>query len=153
MPFPGFGTVDGLDFDRLGFNMQSVLIIVHLIIVLALVGVVLLQRSEGGGLGMGGGSSSGAGFMTSRGQTNVLTRTTAILATLFFITSLALTIIASRHAGSGSIFDKATEGAVVPGGISGGDSGFERLQQLQQNEAPVAPAPVAPAAPQVPNSQ
>lgn len=70
--------------------MQTVLIAIHLLIVIALVAVVLLQRSEGGALGVGGGS----GFMTGRGQANVLTRATAILAALFFITSLGLTLIA-----------------------------------------------------------
>ena len=70
--------------------MQTVLIVIHLLIVVALVAVVLLQRSEGGALGVGGGS----GFMTGRGQANVLTRATAILATLFFLTSLGLTLIA-----------------------------------------------------------
>jgi preprotein translocase subunit SecG len=70
--------------------MQTVLIVIHLMIVLALVGVVLIQRSEGGGLGIGGGS----GFMTARGTANALTRTTAILAVLFFVTSLSLGILA-----------------------------------------------------------
>ena len=69
--------------------MQTVLIVIHLMVVTALVVVVLLQRSEGGALGMGGGS----GFMTGRGQANVLTRATAILATLFFLTSLGLTLL------------------------------------------------------------
>ncbi|KGF67182.1 preprotein translocase subunit SecG, partial [Hoeflea sp. BAL378] len=68
--------------------MQTVLIVIHLMIVLALVGIVLIQRSEGGGLGIGGGS----GFMSARGAANALTRTTAILAAAFFITSLALGI-------------------------------------------------------------
>lgn len=145
--------------------MQSVLIVVHLIIVLALVGVVLLQRSEGGGLGMGGGGGSGAGFMTGRGQANVLTRTTAILAGLFFLTSLALTILAGQQSGPRSIFDGVTlPGATAPGGAPSGDSGFERLQRLQESETPApgapasdspapAPAPAAPSGPQVPNSQ
>ncbi|MBZ9738646.1 MULTISPECIES: preprotein translocase subunit SecG [unclassified Mesorhizobium] len=70
--------------------MQTVLIVIHLMVVLALVGVVLLQRSEGGGLGIGGGS----GFMTARGAANALTRATAILAAAFFVTSLTLSIIA-----------------------------------------------------------
>lgn len=75
--------------------MQNVLIITHLIVVVALVIVVLLQRSEGG-LGLGGGSSSGVtGLMTGRGQTNALTRTTAILGTAFFTLSLALTVYTS----------------------------------------------------------
>ncbi|SCW89352.1 preprotein translocase subunit SecG [Rhizobium mongolense subsp. loessense] len=75
--------------------MQTVLIVIHLMIVLALVGVVLIQRSEGGGLGIGGGS----GFMSARGTANALTRTTAILAALFFITSLGLGIL-TRYQGS-----------------------------------------------------
>jgi preprotein translocase subunit SecG len=70
--------------------MQHVIIVIHLMLVLALIGVVLLQRSEGGGLGIG--SSGGGGFMSSRGTTNVLSRTTAILAGLFFVTSLVLSI-------------------------------------------------------------
>jgi preprotein translocase subunit SecG len=70
--------------------MQTVLIVIHLMIVLALVGVVLIQRSEGGGLGIGGGS----GFMSARGAANALTRTTAILAALFFATSLGLGLLA-----------------------------------------------------------
>src|SRR5450432_3785659 len=70
--------------------MQTVIIVIHLMIVLAMIGLVLLQRSEGGGLGMGG----GAGFMSSRGTSNVLSRATAILAGLFFATSLILSILA-----------------------------------------------------------
>ena len=70
--------------------METVLIVIHLMVVLALVGVVLLQRSEGGGLGIGGGS----GFMTARGAANALTRATGILAVAFFATSLTLSIIA-----------------------------------------------------------
>ena len=71
--------------------MQTVIILIHLMIVLAMVGLVLIQKSEGGGLGMGGG---GGGFLTSRGTSNVLTRTTAILAGSFFVTSLVLSILA-----------------------------------------------------------
>ncbi|HET7191726.1 MAG TPA: preprotein translocase subunit SecG, partial [Pseudolabrys sp.] len=70
--------------------MQHVIIVIHLMLVLALIGVVLLQRSEGGGLGIG----STGGFMTSRGTANVLTRATAILAGMFFVTSLLLSILA-----------------------------------------------------------
>ena len=70
--------------------MQTVIIVIHLMIVSVLIGTVLLQKSEGGGLGMGG----GAGFMSSRGTANLLTRTTAILAAGFFLTSLLLAWIA-----------------------------------------------------------
>ena len=72
--------------------MHAVLLTVHALIVLALIVVVLLQRSDGGALGLGGGG--GGGFMTSRGAANVLTRTTSVLAALFFATSLALAITA-----------------------------------------------------------
>ena len=70
--------------------MQTVIIVIHLMIVAVLIGAVLLQKSEGGGLGMGG----GAGFMSSRGTANLLTRTTAILAAAFLLTSLSLSWIA-----------------------------------------------------------
>ncbi|TXM88942.1 preprotein translocase subunit SecG [Methylobacterium sp. WL116] len=88
--------------------MQTVLIVVHLIIVLSLIGVVLLQRSEGG-LGLGAGSSGGgvSGFMTGRGQANALTRATAILAALFFVTSLTLAVMSHRSAAPKSILDGA----------------------------------------------
>jgi preprotein translocase subunit SecG len=72
--------------------MQTVVIVIHLMIVLAMIGVVLLQKSEGGGLGMGGGGAGG--FLSSRGTANVLTRTTAFLALGFFLTSLVLSILA-----------------------------------------------------------
>ncbi len=72
--------------------MQTVIVVIHLLIVLALVGVVLIQRSEGGGLGIGGGS----GFMSARGAANALTRTTAILGAAFFATSLILGIMAQH---------------------------------------------------------
>src|SRR3954465_10264587 len=102
-------------------DMQTVLIIVHLIIVLALIGVVLLQRSEGG-LGLGGGGGGGvSGFMTGRGQTNALTRATAILAAVFFVTSLILAWMAAHNRAPRSILDTAPgapagQQAPAPGG-------------------------------------
>jgi preprotein translocase subunit SecG len=71
--------------------MENVLLVAYLLIVLALIAVILLQRSEGGGLGMGG---NAGGLMTVRGSANLLTRTTAILAALFFATAIGLTILA-----------------------------------------------------------
>ena len=118
--------------------MQTVLITFHLIIVVALVGVVLLQRSEGGALGIGGG-----GFMTGRGQANALTRATAILGTLFFITSLALTVMANMGRAPKSIFD-----GVAPAGQS--EPAGNLLDQLKQMEQGQQPAPAAPAAPSAP---
>ena len=83
--------------------METIVIVIHLMIVLALVGVVLLQRSEGGGLGIGGGS----GFMTARGAANALTRATAILAAAFFITSLGLSLLARYSDRPTDILDRA----------------------------------------------
>ena len=75
--------------------MTTVLLVIHILIALALIGVVLLQRSEGGGLGIGGGGGGGmSGFLTGRGTANLLTRTTAILAACFMLTSITLTILA-----------------------------------------------------------
>jgi preprotein translocase subunit SecG len=84
--------------------MQTVLLVVHLLIALALIGVVLLQRSEGGALGIGGGGGAGNLF-SARGVGNALTRTTAILAVAFFVTSIALTVMSSRGGVGGSAFD------------------------------------------------
>ncbi|MBV9078828.1 MAG: preprotein translocase subunit SecG [Methylobacteriaceae bacterium] len=138
--------------------MQSVLIVVHLLIVLALIGVVLLQRSEGG-LGLGGGGSGGvSGFLTGRGQANALTRATAILAGLFFLTSLALGILAHRGAAPRSIFDGATPAAGSAPAQAPGAQGpgvLEQLQQLQgqTSGAPAPAAPETPSAPAVPQSR
>ena len=74
--------------------MVTVLLVVHIMIAVALVGVVLIQRSEGGGLGIGGGTAGG--FMTTRGTANLLTRSTAVMAAVFMATSLALAILATR---------------------------------------------------------
>lgn len=84
--------------------MQTVVIVIHLMIVLAMIGVVLMQKSEGGGLGMGGG---GGNFMSSRGTANVLTRATAFLAAGFFLTSLLLSFLAGVERKPSSI---------IPGG-------------------------------------
>ena len=84
--------------------MITVVLVVHLLIAIALVGVVMLQKSEGGGLGMGGGGMSG--FMTGRSTANLLTRTTAILAACFFATSLTLAIFAGGSRTARSIVDQ-----------------------------------------------
>ena len=95
--------------------MQNVILVIHLLLAIGLVGVVLLQRSEGGGLGIGGSGGGGGmgGFMTGRATADLLTRTTAILATAFMITSLVLAIIAAhdRKAATGSILDQPVQTA------------------------------------------
>ena len=128
--------------------MQHVVIVIHLMLVLALIGAVLLQRSEGGGLGIG----SSGGFMTSRGTANVLTRTTAILAGLFFVTSLILSILAGMGRAPHSIIQGGQPApASAPGPTAPLSSGGGVLNQLKGVEAPAAPA--APAGPQVPQSK
>ena len=128
--------------------MQSVLIVIHILIVIALVGVVLLQRSEGGVLGSGGGASS---FMTGRGQANALSRATAILATMFFVTSLLMSIIAGWSRTPHSILTKvpaAPAGQTAPQPVSPNNI-LDQLKQLQSpSNAPAAPAAPAPAAPE-----
>jgi preprotein translocase subunit SecG len=84
--------------------MTTILLIVHLLIALALVGVILLQRSEGGALGIGGGGFGG--LMTGRSSANLLTRTTAVLAASFIATSLLLAIVASYSRAPTSILDQ-----------------------------------------------
>ncbi|HKK29342.1 MAG TPA: preprotein translocase subunit SecG [Alphaproteobacteria bacterium] len=86
--------------------MIQIVLVIHLLIAIGLVGVVLLQRSEGGGLGIGGGGGGGGGFMSGRGTANLLTRTTAILAACFFVTSLVLAILASGAREGRSIMDQ-----------------------------------------------
>ena len=104
------GAASGSGFRALeiGFVMIQVLLVVHLLIALAMIGVVLLQRSEGGGLGIGGGGGGGggmSGFLTGRGTANLLTRTTAILAAIFMVTSLTLTILSTGGSERRSILD------------------------------------------------
>jgi preprotein translocase subunit SecG len=111
--------------------MATVLLAIHLMVAAALVGVVLLQKSEGGALGMGGGGSGG--FLTGRGTANLLTRVTAGLAAAFFTTSIALTLLAKQSAPVGSVFDKASTSAPATPG------------------APAAPG-AAPATPVAPSS-
>ncbi len=137
--------------------MQQVVLVIHLMLVLALIGAVLLQRSEGGGLGIGG----GGGFMTSRGTANVLTRATAILAGLFFLTSLALSILAGYGRAPTSIFGTTPSGQTAPaapGAPSAPGQGGGLLNRLggapAGNENAPAPAPpAAPSGPTVPQSR
>ena len=125
--------------------MQTVLIVFHLMVVIALVGAVLLQRSEGGALGVGG----GGGFMTGRGQANALTRATAILAALFFITSLSLTLLANFNRAPKSIIDAvptAPAGAPATAPSTPGSTPLDQLRKLEQERQ-------QPSGPEVPKSE
>ncbi|MFZ1922359.1 MAG: preprotein translocase subunit SecG [Xanthobacteraceae bacterium] len=141
--------------------MLSVVVAIHLMLVLALIGVVLLQKSEGGGL-----VSSTSGFLTGRGTANVLSRTTALLAAGFFVTSLALSWIASYEHRPVSVIN--TSGGVAapappaPGGNPAApplSTGGGLLNQMEKG-FPSLPAgsnpnfkPEAPSGPQVPQSK
>lgn len=114
--------------------MTTVFLVIHILLALALIGVVLLQRSEGGGLGIGGGGGAGggggmSGFLTGRGTANLLTRTTAILAAGFMLTSITLTILA---------------GGGAPGSIT---EGLGSEAPAGTDQAPAMPAPTEPTVP------
>src|ERR1700710_1470014 len=125
--------------------MQTVVIVVHLMIVAVLIATVLLQKSEGGGLGMGG----GAGFMSSRGTANLLTRTTAILAVGFFVTSLFLSWLASYNRAPTSILgtpaSQSQPGGANPGAPPTSGGILDSLKKSDQQQTP--PAPSGPEAP------
>jgi len=109
--------------------MLNVLIVIHLLLALAMVGVILLQRSEGGALGIGG----GGGVMSGRAAGNLLTRLTAILATGFFLTSLALALLANERSKQGSIMDAPVDTPVQQQAPQP-----EQPQQPQQPAAPIS---------------
>jgi preprotein translocase subunit SecG len=95
--------------------MFNVLLVVHILLAAALIGSVLLQRSEGGGLGIGGSSGAGmAGFMTGRSTANLLTRTTAVLAAGFMLTSIVLVLMSTTRSTGGSILDRAAPTQPAP---------------------------------------
>ncbi len=113
--------------------MENVLLVAYLLIVVALIAVILLQRSEGGGLGIGG---NAGGLMTVRGSANLLTRTTGVLAALFFATAIGLTILSELDRGTDNILDQVT----TPGGAQP-STVLDALSQMQggaSSSAPVA---------------
>ncbi len=135
--------------------MTTVLLLIHLFVTIALIGVVLIQRSEGGGLGIG--TSQGMGsFMSGRGTANLLSRTTAILGTIFFVLSLTLALLNKGTGGVNghSLLDIAPASAPAKAGLPplapaappapGTDT------PTPASPAPAATAPAAPAKPGVP---
>lgn len=119
--------------------MDNVLLVAYLLIVLAMIAVILIQRSEGGGLGMGGGTNS---FMTTRGSANVLTRTTGILAALFFVLAISLTVVKSLDRGSTAILDSASQQTQTQndGTTTQPANVLDALNKLQQQTSGEAPA-------------
>lgn len=120
--------------------METVVLVIHLLLALALIGVVLLQRSEGGGLGMG----SAGGVMTGRGAATALGKITWGLAGAFIVTSLTLTILAAWEGGSGSVVDRVTDApATIPDAALPDLGGGSLLPPT--DGAPLVPAPATPA--------
>ena len=130
--------------------MQAVLIIVHLLVAMALVIVVLLQRSEGGALGMGGGGSGIGGLFSPRGAANTLTKTTAILGLVFFVTSMSLTLLSLGTRQAPSILNQAIPGQAAPGAPLAPPTLPSAAPPTLPSAAPPAQAPAAPAAPALP---
>jgi len=130
--------------------MATVLLIIHIMIALALIGVVLLQRSEGGALGIGGGGPGG--FMTGRGAANFLTRVTAGLAAAFFATSLFLSLVATRSEAPRSILETPT-GKAQPTKAPATPKGPGQLPSIDLKNLPADTAPPPTEAPRVPESK
>src|SRR5271155_5821717 len=136
---------DGQHWFARKVEMQTVVIVIHLMIVATLIATVLLQKSEGGGLGIGG----GAGFMSSRGTANLLTRTTAVLAFGFFLTSLFLSWLASYDRKPSSIILPTSQsqpaGGAAPAVPSSGGGVLDSLKKSDEQQS--QPAPSGPEAP------
>ncbi|MBB5747474.1 preprotein translocase subunit SecG [Brevundimonas variabilis] len=115
--------------------LQTILLVAMILISIALTGVVLIQKSEGGALGMGGGPS---GFMTARGAGNLLTKATWVLATMFFLCAIGLTIAGNVERGNRSIIDADAVGSIAVG---------ETAPAAAEPAAPTTTQPAAPAAP------
>ena len=119
--------------------MENVFLTVHLLLALALIGVVLLQRSEGGGLGLGGGG--GGGIMSGRSASSALSKVTWVLAVAFIITSLGLTVIAARNSAGGSVVDRVgfsdipSDDLVAPLGDTD-----TLLPPTEQSDSPLVPS-------------
>jgi preprotein translocase subunit SecG len=131
-------------------GILNVILIIHLIIAVLLIGLILLQKSEGGALGIGGSGAGGGNLFSARGVGNGLTRGTAILAVCFFATSIALTVLATRKTVPTSVFGDAPaaeQGQPASGdGQSGGGSLLPNLGQGTGGQG------TAPATPQVPTN-
>ncbi len=129
-------------------TLQSVVLVIHLILACAIIGLVLLQRSEGGGLGIGSGGGMGA-LASAQTTASVLSRTTAICATGFFITSLTLGVLANRHSESlgekiGKMAPATATAPAVPGKPST-DPSAPAIVPTKMEQAPAPAKAVTPA--------
>jgi preprotein translocase subunit SecG len=114
--------------------MQNVVLIIHLLLAISLIGLVLLQRSEGGGLGMGGGGAGG-GAMSGRAAASALTKLTWGLAIAFICTSLALTILQVQKSAGNSVLDQLMPAAQQKTPIDAD----ALLPPTEENSAPLLP--------------
>lgn len=136
--------------------MQAVLIIIHLFVAVALILVVLMQRSEGGALGIGGSGSGLGGLFSQRGAASTLTRTTAILGMVFFVTSLSLTMLTLGTRRPTSILNQGVPGTTAPARPGAPPTLPSRQSPTLPPTNPGAglplpPATTAPAAPALPS--
>jgi len=120
--------------------MQPVVLVIHLILALAIIGLVLIQRSEGGGLGIGGGGGGMGGLATAKGTANMLTRATAICATAFFCTSMILGILAGKDSTARqNLLKSVTENVpVVAAPVEAGTDAVD-VKDADSEEIPSAP--------------
>jgi preprotein translocase subunit SecG len=116
--------------------MENVVLVIHLILALSLIGAVLLQRSEGGGLGMGGGS----GVMSARGAATAMGKVTWALAIGFICTSIALTIIAAEKSAGVSVIDRLGAAPVEAPVTTTPDLGSDLLMPSADDGAPLLPS-------------
>ncbi|MFP4312986.1 MAG: preprotein translocase subunit SecG [Alphaproteobacteria bacterium] len=114
--------------------MENVILVIHLFLALAIIGLVLMQRSEGGGLGIGGGSGAGD-LATPRGTASFLTRATAICAVAFFTTSLVLGIMAGTHTNSTGILEEIENTPAIEGEMNNEGE----IPENESGEFPSAP--------------
>ncbi|MFT5631215.1 MAG: preprotein translocase subunit SecG [Gammaproteobacteria bacterium] len=116
--------------------MENVVLVIHLILALSLIGVVLMQRSEGGGLGIGGG---GGGATGGRAGASAMTKFTWILAIGFICTSIAMTIIAADKSAGASVVDRIIDAPAQSDGATAPDLGGSLLPP-SSDDAPLVPA-------------
>lgn len=121
--------------------LLGILLTIHIIVCICLIAVVLMQRSEGGALGMGGGPS---GMMSARGAGDLLTRVTWILGSIFFVISLALTLLSGRQGAADSVVDRMKVEAIDPNKLN-------QPAQPAPNSPDAAPPPLSAPTPQVRN--
>src|SRR5208282_3119095 len=135
--------------------MATVLLVIHIMVAFSMIVLILLQRSEGGALGMGGG---GSGFVSGRSAANLLTRTTAVLAAIFFTTSLALGIFGHKQAPRSAV-GASVPAQNIPASAPAGEGAPSSLPALKlpklKPQTPPAEnsAPAAPPQPPLPQSQ